>query len=41
MTGTNKLATLLAFIMALVLLAPGGAAAGTVEIMDNTWVQGF
>ena len=41
MTGTNKLATLLAFIMALVLLTPGGAAAGTVEIMDNTWVQGF
>jgi len=41
MTGTNKLATLLAFIMALVLLNPGGAAAGTVEIMDNTWVQGF
>jgi hypothetical protein len=40
MTGTNKLATLLAFIMALVLLAPGGAAADmTTTITDNTWMQ--
>jgi len=43
MTGTNKLATLLAFIMALVLLAPLAAIATTynVEIADSTWVQGY
>ena len=38
MTFTNKLATLLTFIMALVLLAPGGAAAYTETIPDTTLV---
>lgn len=38
MTLTNKLATLLAFIMALVVLAPGGAAAYTETMTDTTWV---
>ena len=41
MTGTNKLAALLGFIMALVLLAPGGAAAYTVTIPDTTFVQPY
>jgi hypothetical protein len=41
MTGTNKLATLFSFIMALVLLAPVGAAAYTVTIPDTTFVQPY
>lgn len=41
MTKTNKLATLLAVIMGLVLLAPGGAVAYTETITDTTLVRPY